>query len=187
MSPNLTKLIDIFDTLERNPGIKLNCLDKNLNLTSPADFLYHFFTEYNDQYNTIKNNKIVTGTGHYRSVNEIYDLTLSYFPDYQLIDYFRDIYLVAAEMWNDCDCKKALLILFCPQIQRNVLSSITKQYNNIYFKSDSPYYTDNNKYFPFYFKWIDPSYYSEFWEIFYKEETTFELIGDRFFLGKVKF
>lgn len=180
MSPNLTKLIDIFNTLDRNPGIKLSCLDKNLNLTSPADFLYHFFTEYNDQYNTVQDNKIVTDTGHYRSINEVYDLTLSYFPDYQLIDYFRDIYLVAAEMWNDCDCKKALSVLWCPRIKRHVFGTLIKIYNASDFQPNSRCYTNNNKYFPFYFKWIQEDYLSTFWGLFYTEEIAFELIGDRF-------
>lgn len=183
MSEKLTKLIELFNDLDRNPGIYLENLPPALIPADPQSFLFKFFMEFNDQLSTFNKDKFpVTRTGKRRSFNEVYDLILTYFPEYQLLDYFADIYHVAARVWNETD--KVILINFCPDIRKNVIYLYGKaDCNNYgYFNRSVNYIThpSKNKYFPFYFHWCYKQYLSDFTTLFYDEEITFELLEEKY-------
>lgn len=183
MNEKLSKLIELFNELDRNPGIYLENLPPALIPADPQSFLFRFFTEFNNQLVTFGKDKLlVTRNGKRRSFNEVYDLALTYFPEYKLLDYFADIYHVAARVWLETE--KVMLINYCPDICRNViyLTDKTECIKWGYFSPKTNFVsaTNENKYFPFYFKWSYRSYLSDFTTLFYDEEVTLELLGEKY-------
>lgn len=106
--PEYQELIREFKKLHHVDGLKLqNFPAEQLPENSAAnssEFLFNFLVEYRKKYNTVnESGRVVTttgryekGAGHNRSVNEVFDLISSYYPNYSYENYFRDIYEVFA-------------------------------------------------------------------------------------------
>lgn len=88
---------------------------------NPADFLYLFLTKWNFLYKTVDgeiSNHIVTRTNKSRSINEIFYLVKSYYPDYDLKSFFADVY----EYFYRCNIENKTSYMFnCGDIRRTVL------------------------------------------------------------------
>lgn len=201
-----------FEKFERKKNLRLAFLEKiefcsnytNKNIISefptqelddcknPIDWLFLFFTKWNKKYITVDHrNTVITHECKRRSINEVYDLILTYFPDYQLKDYFADIYHVAARIWqeNKTDEKMGLFFHWCCSVRRNVFN----------FTDHSGWSTMLEKpldIFPIPFHTKIGSYhdtesasapdFNNFRRYFYNPETIEYLLGDKYKKRKTK-
>lgn len=154
---------------------------------NPADFLLKFITEYNHKFMTVESEteNLVTGTNRRRSIQETFSILKTYFPKYEIVQYFKDIYEVLYRIWVDKDFDiqgKVLGVSFCSDSKRP----------NFYFSSNKKnYYTGSyfdlfvkipNKYFPFPIWWKQEKL-ERFWNFLFDEEIAFELLGEKYLLS----
>jgi len=135
-------LIKLFNEVPRMEGLTLQGVDPNdpnAFPITPVEFLIEFFNKYNVANPTLnRHGEIVTdirngGPVKNRSVQEIYFILTSYFKDYSLEQYFKDIYeLVYIVNKRDAEIGYTdgtpiiqslhLKCFWCPDIQRNIFS-----------------------------------------------------------------
>jgi len=134
---NYTLFFEMFSKLDRKPGLTLKDLpvelDPRFNSINSADFLFNLMTSYNKKNFTIDekgaqvtdrgNPNYLGKIGRNRSINEIFDILISYYPNYQINDYLKDIYELAYKIYtyDGSDKRIGVLGLFwCPDIKRSV-------------------------------------------------------------------
>jgi hypothetical protein len=135
------ELVKNFNSIPHQKGLFLSGLTEIPK--TPLEFLINFFPIYNKKHVTIdknQNNKVVTDLGSYypyfnrnRSVQEVYFILTSYYPDYDLKTYFIDLYEVAAHFYRRCCLLQykdrepyalsgpSLMYMFCHDIKRHVV------------------------------------------------------------------
>lgn len=85
---------------------------------TPIEFIKEFLLKNNNACVTCKpDNTILTYTSRHRSLNEVYDVTKTYFPNYTVEQYFQDL-LELSVILHD---KRPISIAFCGTIKRYVI------------------------------------------------------------------
>ena len=96
------------------------------------DFLNNMLNIYNYKYETWKGKNFDTGTGRYRSIQDLYSLTMKYFPDTDFETFIRSIF-------DLCEENEITGLWLCTTIDRYVFRGGTNNDDPWTVRDDQPY------------------------------------------------
>jgi hypothetical protein len=143
------QLVENFNNIPFRSGLYLKGVDFPYK-GKRIDFLLYFFSDYNKNCETYEGNKLVTDTKHgygrNRSIQELYFIMTTYFPGYQLKQFFIDFYEIMYKVNTDIEtvqkscfnsrdttfnynlihpnCGILLHAMWCPDVSRSVIAII---------------------------------------------------------------